>query len=67
MKLMYKHDGKEHFYMPDFKVRDELIEIKGDHFFKEDGTMQNPYDHSQDGLYEAKHQCMIKNNVTILK
>ena len=29
--------------------------------------MQNPFDHSQDGLYEAKHQCMLKNNIKILK
>lgn len=26
-----------------------------------------PYDHNYDGLYEAKHQCMLKNNVIILK
>ena len=53
--------------MPDFIVEGTIIEIKGDHFFKEDGTMQNPFDHSLDGLYEAKHQCMIANNVKILK
>ena len=63
----YIYDDKEHFYMPDFKVEDQYIEIKGDHFFKKDGTMQNPYDHSQDGLYEAKHQCMLANSVNILK
>ena len=27
--------------------------------------MINPYDRTQDGLYEAKHQCMIKNDVII--
>jgi hypothetical protein len=27
--------------------------------------MQNPYDHSQDALYEAKHLCMLENNVDI--
>jgi len=25
-----------------------------------------PYNHKFDGLMEAKHQCMLKNNVTIL-
>ena len=25
-----------------------------------------PFDHSLDGLYEAKHQCGIKNNVSFL-
>ena len=29
--------------------------------------MINPYDRSQDNIYEAKHQCMIKNNVKIFK
>ena len=55
-----------HKYCPDFIVDNSYIEIKGEQFFKEDGTMQNPYDHSQDEIYEAKHQCMIKNNVKIL-
>ena len=63
----YTYNGIEHSYFPDFKICDIYYEIKGDHFFKKDGTMQNPYDHSQDELYEAKHQCMLKNNVIILK
>ena len=25
--------------------------------------MQNPYDHSMDELYKAKHQCALQNNV----
>lgn len=29
--------------------------------------MQNPWDHSQDALYEAKHQCMLRNMVEIWK
>ena len=28
--------------------------------------MINPYDRTQDGLYEAKHQCMIKNNINVI-
>ena len=63
----YKYDGKIHKYFPDFKVGDICFEIKGDHFFKEDGTMQNPFDHSQDELYEAKHQCMLMNDIVVLK
>jgi hypothetical protein len=27
--------------------------------------MQNPFDHSQDAAYEAKHQCLLKNGVEI--
>jgi hypothetical protein len=26
-----------------------------------------PYDRGQDGLYEAKHQCMLNNGVIILR
>ena len=41
--------------LPDFKLNDKFVEPKGAHFFKEDGTMQNPFDHTQDAHYEAKH------------
>lgn len=30
VKLKYVHNGKEHFYMPDFIIGGKLIEIKGD-------------------------------------
>lgn len=65
--FQYEFDKKKHFYHPDFIVENTIIELKGNQFFKEDGTMQNPYDHSQDALYEAKHQCMLCNNVKIFK
>ena len=67
--FQYEFDGKIWHYIPDFYLPqlDQYVEIKGDHFFKEDGTMQNPYDHSLDPLYEAKHQCMLANNVKIIK
>lgn len=67
LSFEYEHDNKIHRYFPDFKVNDKIIEIKGPHFFKQDGTMQCPFDHSLDSLYEAKHQCMIKNNVIIIR
>ena len=40
--------------------------MKGDHFFDGD-KMINPYDRTQDGLFESKHQCMLDNNVIILR
>lgn len=51
--------------MPDFKIDGKLIELKGDHFIKADRTWQCPWDHSQDTLYEAKHQCAIRNDVDV--
>ena len=29
--------------------------------------MQDPYDHSRDAICEAKHQCMLNNNVKIIR
>ena len=66
-RLEYEYNGEKHFYFPDFIVNGKLYEIKGDQFWKEDGTMQNPYNHSRDGLFEAKHQCGLRNNVTFIK
>ena len=43
-----------------------MYEVKGDQFFEGD-KMINQFDRSQDGLFEMKHQCMIENNVVILK
>ena len=57
----------EHYYIPDFEINGRLVEIKGDQFFKEDGTMQCPFDHNYDGQVEAKHQCMLNNNVLIIR
>ena len=59
----YEYEEINHKYFPDFKYKEQLIEIKGDQFFKEDGSMQNPFDSSLNNLFEVKHQCGIKNNV----
>lgn len=59
----YEYEGKKHKYFPDFKYKGQFIEIKGNQFFKEDGTMQNPFDSTLNNLFEAKHQCGLKNNV----
>jgi len=60
--LTYTFNGIEHTYFPDFRLGGKLIEIKGPQFFK-DGKMINPYDHTQDELFEAKHQCGLQNGV----
>ena len=66
IQFVYEYQGKEHVYQPDFLINDKLYEVKGDQFFEGD-KMINPFDRSQDGLFEMKHQCMIANNVVILK
>ena len=67
--LKYIFEGKSFDYLPDFKVGNEIIEIKGLHFFENynpSGKMINPYDRTEDAKYEAKHQCMIENHVKII-
>ncbi len=69
VKFEYLYENKLYYYIPDFNVENEYIEIKGLQFFKNydiNETMINPFDRTQDAKYEAKHQCMIKNNVKIL-
>lgn len=69
IKLEYIYNDKKHVYQPDFKVNEKLYEIKGCQFFEDkDPTkrMVNPFDRSMDDLYEAKHQCMIANNVSVI-
>lgn len=66
ISFVYEFNNKQHILFPDFKINEILYEIKGDQFISSDGSWQNPYDHSQDGLYEAKHQCLITNNIQIL-
>lgn len=73
--LNFEYDGKIRTYKPDFIVEGKITEVKGDHFFK-NGKMICPWKHKNDtpekiewrnGLFEAKHQCMIRNGVIILK
>lgn len=62
----FEHNSEKHTYFPDFEINGKYIELKGNQFLKEDGTWQCPYDHSLDALYEAKHQCLLKNEIQIM-
>ena len=66
IRFKYYYNDKQHIYQPDFLIEGKLYEVKGDHFFEGD-KMINPYDRTQDGLFESKHQCMLDNNVIILR
>lgn len=81
ISLPYDYEGTHHTYHPDFIINNNVIEVKGDNFFRINEStgkeeMFCPYrdedwsDEKYDwmcGLYEAKHQCMLKNNVRILR
>lgn len=64
----YTYDNNIHHYHPDFLIDGKLYEVKGEQFF-DGGKMICPYNRNEykDGLAEAKHQCMIKNDIIILK
>ena len=69
IKFEYEYNNKIHYYNPDFLVNGELQEIKGLQFFENkdsNGKLINPFDRTQDGLYEAKQKCMQLHNVKIL-
>ena len=77
----YEYDGRTWTYHPDFLINGKVYEVKGDNFFKIDEStnkeiMFNPYrdpDWSDEqyawecAKYEAKRQCMIANDVVILR
>lgn len=64
--IPYTFNGIEHKYFPDFEIAGQLVEVKGDFFFKDD-KMICPFDESKNDVYEAKHQVMLANNVQIWK
>ena len=69
--LSYLVDGKQHVYFADFILPNGvMVEIKGDQFFDKDGNLCCPYhnkDNKMTNVYKAKWQCMLDNNVVVLK
>lgn len=79
--IQYQYDSETHYYHPDFYVNGKIYEVKGDQFFRINESTgkeemfcpyRNPewtdeYYKWRCGLEEAKHQCMISNNVIILR
>lgn len=64
INIIYTVGNEQHTYEPDFLIGNKLFEIKGDHFFDNDGHLINPYNKKR--LLE-KEKCMIENNVVILR
>ena len=81
ISIPYEYEGTHHTYHPDFRIGNMIVEVKGDNFFRINESIGKeemfcPYrdedwsDEKYDwmcGLYEAKHQCMLANNVIILR
>lgn len=64
IKYEYFFEDKKYYYIPDFKYKGKIIEIKGPQFFEGD-KMICPFNRKLDGLFEAKHTCMKKYGVEI--
>ena len=62
----YSFNNITHRYYPDFKVNNTYYEIKGCQFLNEKGELYSPYDPNLNGLYSAKYECMLKNNVILV-
>ena len=43
IKFKYESNGRRYTYHPDFRITGKLYEVKGDHFFTDDGKMFCPY------------------------
>jgi len=65
--FFYFYDNKKHRYFPDFKVYDRYVEIKGNQFFDKDGNFICPYKKEDNYKYKAKWECMMENNILILR
>lgn len=63
--IEYKDGEVVRKYYPDFEIEGKLVEVKGDHFFNNDGKMICPFDRSLDDRFEAKHQAGLKAGVEI--
>lgn len=57
-KLPYYFENIKHYYIPDFKVFNTYVEIKGLHLMKQ-LLIPNTFEH-------AKYKCMVENKVHII-
>jgi hypothetical protein len=58
-RIEYEFDDEKHFYLPDFEIDGELIEIKGEQLYEQ---MLIP-----DTLDAAKYECMKANGVKLIR
>lgn len=63
LKIPYEYNGREHFYIPDFLYKGQLIDIKGNHLVRE-GKLASVFKSSQEKDY-YKQKCIVENNVKI--
>lgn len=62
-KIEYLIENETHYYFPDFKVYNELVELKGQHLINDDGILIDP---KTKKLLKEKTKCLKDNNVKII-
>lgn len=64
----YFVDGTKHYYIPDFNVDGEYVEIKGRHLINENGDWTNPFTDNKDLLEVYKHKgiCARQHGVVVI-
>ena len=62
----YFYNNKKYLYYPDFIVNGEFIDIKGDHYLNDDGSLRKVYKNQNLDKLKCKYKCMIDNNVKLL-
>ncbi len=64
-RFSYLVDDTIHYYFPDFKYNNQLIELKGPQFLDENGQLVAIYKNDDQNKLNSKQECMIKNNIKL--
>lgn len=56
-------DGSIHNYRPDFKIKDQYVEVKGNQFFNKEGYPISIYGED----WSCKFNCIVENNIKLYK
>lgn len=65
IKFEYYVGDKLHYYFPDFRYKNQIIEIKGNQFLDENGMLKVCYNNMTGEIVKAKHRCILDNKVEI--
>lgn len=68
IKFQYTVDGIDHYYVPDFVVDGQFVEIKGRQFINESGDWCNPFTENSriQEVYKEKGRCASQNGVIVI-
>ncbi len=59
----YEFENKIKHYIPDFRYNGQLVEVKGSHFFDEDGYLRNPFNAESNLKNRCIQRVALQNGV----